>query len=109
VPDRDRPPRSTAPPREAETHFEVRRALGEHTLLEVRIVTGVMHQIRAHLAYLGHPLAGDALYGGAGSALEGLERLFLHASLLGFERPEGGRARVESPLPPELEAALARL
>jgi 23S rRNA pseudouridine1911/1915/1917 synthase len=41
--------------------------------------------------------------------LIGLARQFLHATLLGFERPEGGRVRVESPLPPELDALLARL
>jgi 23S rRNA pseudouridine1911/1915/1917 synthase len=109
VPDPERPPKSTAHPREAETHFEIRQPFAERTLVEVRIVTGVMHQIRAHLAYLGHPVVGDRLYGGGAEALEGLDRLFLHASVLGFERPEGGRVRVESPLPPELERALARL
>ncbi|GEJ59535.1 RluA family pseudouridine synthase [Anaeromyxobacter diazotrophicus] len=109
VPDLERPPRSTGAPRPAETRFEVRRAFAQHTLLEVRIVTGVMHQIRAHLAYLGHPVAGDELYGGAAAALPGLGRHFLHAAVLGFERPEGGRVRVESPLPPELERVLGTL
>jgi 23S rRNA pseudouridine1911/1915/1917 synthase len=145
VPDPDRPPRTTGSPRQAETRFEVRRAYAEHTLVEVRIVTGVMHQIRAHLAFLGHPVVGDLLYGGAAAtvpglapqgapdreggsaaliglapqgapdresgsaALTGLDRQFLHATVLGFERPEGGRVRVESPLPPELDALLARL
>lgn len=109
VPDPERPPRSTGKPREAETHFEVRRAFPEHTLLDVRIVTGVMHQIRAHLAWLGHPVVGDALYGGPAAAAARLGRHFLHAAALGFERPEGGRERVESPLPPELEAFLASL
>jgi len=109
VPDLERPPKSTGRAREALTHYEVRRAYPAHALLEVRIVTGVMHQIRAHLAFLGHPVAGDLLYGGAAAGLPGLERHFLHASSLGFERPEGGRVRVESPLPPELEAALQRL
>jgi 23S rRNA pseudouridine1911/1915/1917 synthase len=109
VPDLERPPKATSKPREAETRFEVRRAWAEHTLLDVRIVTGVMHQIRAHLAYLGHPVVGDVLYGGSAAAVSGLDRHFLHAAVLGFDRPEGGRARVESPLPPELEALLARL
>lgn len=109
VPDPDRPPKSTGKPRPAETRFEVRRAYPEHTLLEVRIVTGVMHQIRAHLAHLGHPVAGDLLYGGPAAALDGLERHFLHAWRLGFERPEGGTARVESPLPPGLQRVLDRL
>jgi len=96
-------------PRPAETRFEPVRAFDRHTLLEVRIRTGAMHQIRAHLALLGHPVAGDTVYGGEAAALPGLGRHFLHAWKLGFERPEGGRAEVESPLPPELAAALDRL
>jgi 23S rRNA pseudouridine1911/1915/1917 synthase len=108
VPDPERPPKSTGKPRDAETRFDVRRSFAGHTLLEVRIVTGVMHQIRAHMAYLGHPVAGDLLYGGASALLPGLERHFLHASILGFEWPAGGSVRVESPLPAELERALER-
>jgi 23S rRNA pseudouridine1911/1915/1917 synthase len=101
-------------PRPAETRWEVERRFERHTLLRVRIATGAMHQIRAHLALLGHPVAGDALYGGeaAGEAAArelGLRRHFLHAARLGFESPDGGRVTVESPLPAELEAALARL
>jgi 23S rRNA pseudouridine1911/1915/1917 synthase len=97
-------------PRPAETHWEVERRLDGWTLLRVRIVTGVMHQIRAHLAYLGHPVAGDALYGGAAVALPGLSRHFLHAARLGFDDPDGGaRVVVESPLPEELEAVLLQL
>jgi 23S rRNA pseudouridine1911/1915/1917 synthase len=109
VPDPERPPKSTGKPRDAETRYEVRRSYGAHTLLEVHIATGVMHQIRAHLALAGYPVAGDAAYGGAAAALPGLERHFLHAAALGFERPEGGIARVESALPPELEAVLRGL
>jgi 23S rRNA pseudouridine1911/1915/1917 synthase len=109
VPDLDRPPRTTGTPREAETRFEPLRSFPRHTLLDVWIVTGVMHQIRAHLAFLGHPVEGDALYGGPAAALSGIGRHFLHASAIGFERPEGGRASVESPLPGELEAFLAGL
>jgi 23S rRNA pseudouridine1911/1915/1917 synthase len=108
VPDLERPPKSIGKPREAETRFDVRRSFAGHTLVEVRIVTGVMHQIRAHMAYLGHPVAGDLLYGGAAAVLPGLERHFLHASVLGFEWPAGGSVRVESPLPQELERALER-
>ena len=85
------------------------RTFESHTLLEVRIPTGAMHQIRAHLTFLGHPVAGDLDYGGAAAALPGLDRHFLHAWKLGFERPEGGRVEVQSPLPPELVDALARL
>jgi 23S rRNA pseudouridine1911/1915/1917 synthase len=68
-----------------------------------------MHQIRAHLAHLGHPVAGAPLYGGAGAALPGLGRQFLHASRLAFDAPGGGRIDVESPLPPDLRAVLDRL
>ena len=105
----DRPPSRAGTPRPAETRFEVARAFARHTLLEVRIPTGAMHQIRAHLAFLGHPVAGDLDYGGAAAALPGLDRHFLHAWKLGFERPEGGRVEVQSPLPPELARVLASL
>jgi 23S rRNA pseudouridine1911/1915/1917 synthase len=96
-------------PRRAETRWEVARRFAEHTLLEVRIVTGVMHQIRAHLAHLGHPVAGDALYGGAGAALPGLGRQFLHAARVAVERPGLGRIAAESALPADLAAVLGRL
>jgi 23S rRNA pseudouridine1911/1915/1917 synthase len=96
-------------PRPAETRYELLRRFRDHTLLDVRLVTGVMHQIRAHLAYLGHPVAGDALYGGAAAALPGLGRHFLHAARLAMDAPSGGRLEAESPLPPELEAVLEGL
>jgi 23S rRNA pseudouridine1911/1915/1917 synthase len=96
-------------PRPAETHYEVERRFRDHTLVAVRLVTGVMHQIRAHLAHLGYPVAGDALYGGAAAALPGLGRHFLHASRLSIEVPELGALVAESPLPPELERVLEGL
>ncbi len=96
-------------PRPAETRYEVERRFARHTLLRVRIVTGAMHQIRAHLAFLGVPVAGDTLYGGEAAALPGLGRHFLHAARLGAESPDGGRVVVESPLPTELAAVLAAL
>ena len=96
-------------PRPAETHYEVEKAFERSTLLRVRIVTGVMHQIRAHLAHLGHPVAGDTQYGGEAAAVPGLARQFLHAWKLGLEAPGGGRVDVESPLPAELERFLATL
>jgi 23S rRNA pseudouridine1911/1915/1917 synthase len=95
--------------RPAETHYDVERAFERFTLLRVRIVTGVMHQIRAHLAYLGHPVAGDPQYGGAADAPEGLRGPFLHAARVALEAPGGGRVAAESPLPPELGAVLERL
>jgi 23S rRNA pseudouridine1911/1915/1917 synthase len=97
-------------PRPAETFYEVERRFRAHTLLAVRITTGVMHQIRVHLATAGYPVAGDALYGGAAAALPGLSRHFLHAARLAFDPPGGGpRAAAESPLPAELQAVLERL
>jgi 23S rRNA pseudouridine1911/1915/1917 synthase len=95
--------------RAAETHYEIERAFERFTLLRVRIVTGVMHQIRAHLAYLGHPVVGDDSYGGALGAPEGLRRPFLHAARVALDAPGGGRIEAESPLAPELQAVLARL
>jgi 23S rRNA pseudouridine1911/1915/1917 synthase len=96
-------------PRPAETRYEVARRFERHTLLEVRILTGVMHQVRAHLAHLGHPVAGDALYGGAAAGVPGLSRQFLHAARLAFAAPGGGRVEAESPLPRDLAEALDRL
>ncbi|HUJ24692.1 MAG TPA: RluA family pseudouridine synthase [Myxococcales bacterium] len=93
--------------RPAQTTFVPIERRGGFTLLEVQIATGVMHQIRAHLAFIGHPLAGDTLYGGP--LLPGLQRHFLHAARLGFGHPDGSRASFASPLPPDLQAALQSL
>ena len=93
--------------RPAVTRFEPLERRGGFTLLEVEIPTGVMHQIRAHLAFIGHPLAGDELYGGP--LLAGLNRHFLHAARLAFAHPDGSRAKFESALPPDLAVTLAQL
>ena len=93
--------------RPALTRFQPLERRGGFTLLDVEIATGVLHQIRAHLAFIGHPLAGDTLYGGP--PLPGLERHFLHASRLAFTHPDGGRPRFQSPLPEDLAALLASL
>jgi 23S rRNA pseudouridine1911/1915/1917 synthase len=90
--------------RRAATRFTPVARRGGFTLLEVEIATGVLHQIRAHLAFIGHPLAGDALYGGP--SLPGLSRHFLHAARLAFAHPGGGRPRFDSPLPEDLASAL---
>jgi 23S rRNA pseudouridine1911/1915/1917 synthase len=95
----------TDEPRDAVTHFEVERALAETTLLRVRLETGRTHQIRVHLQAIGHPVAGDPEYGGAGAL--GLERQFLHATRLAFTHPfTGAPVDVTSPLPADLERAL---
>ena len=93
--------------RPALTSFSPVERRSGFTLVQVEIATGVMHQIRAHLAFIGHALAGDTLYGGP--ELPGLARHFLHAARLGFAHPDGTRARFESPLPADLAAVLESL
>lgn len=93
--------------REARTHFELDRALAEHSLLRLRLETGRTHQIRVHLQAIGHPVAGDPDYGQAG--MLGLQRQFLHATRLAFAHPLSGEpVEVRSPLPDDLAAALSR-
>jgi 23S rRNA pseudouridine1911/1915/1917 synthase len=93
--------------RAAVTDYQVRRRYKEFTFLEVRIGTGRTHQIRVHLASIGHPVAGDRLYG-ARAADYG--RFFLHARRIAFRQPSTGeRVTVEAPLPPELEQWLQAL
>jgi 23S rRNA pseudouridine1911/1915/1917 synthase len=93
--------------RPALTRFTPLERRGGFTLVEVEIATGVLHQIRAHLAFIGHPLAGDLLY--EGPTLPGLARHFLHAARLGFAHPDGTRAQFASPLPAELKSILEQL
>ena len=89
--------------RSAHTEYRVIERLREYTLLEVRIGTGRTHQIRVHLASIGHPVVGDTLYGAA--AQPELGRPWLHARRIRFDAPcGGGRITVEAPLPPELMA-----
>ena len=92
--------------REARTHFEARELLPADTLVDVRLETGRTHQIRAHFAAIGHPVAGDSRYGSAGT--HGLRRQFLHSARLRFAHPFGEATReFSSPLPKDLDAALA--
>jgi len=93
--------------RQAVTRFTVVEALPGAALLEVVLETGRTHQIRVHLAAIGHPLAGDARYGSPGGV--GLARQFLHSTRLGFRHPfTGADLDLRSPLPADLEAALER-
>ena len=97
----------TDEPREARTHFEIERLLPATALLRVKLETGRTHQIRVHLAAIGHPVAGDPQYGTRGEL--GLERQFLHAARLAFEHPVTGEpVDVTSPLPDDLVTALAQ-
>jgi len=106
--------------RAARSAYTVVEALDGAALLRVRIHTGRTHQIRVHLASLGHPVAGDATYGGtrtpssrspaARAALDGLARPALHAARLAFTHPASGdRLQFESPLPADLRDVLERL
>jgi 23S rRNA pseudouridine1911/1915/1917 synthase len=97
---------SGAASREARTHFEVLELLTAETYLEARLETGRTHQIRAHFAAIGHPLVGDATYGGGKE--HGLERQFLHAHRLAFNHPQSGeRLSFSSELPADLADVLA--
>jgi 23S rRNA pseudouridine1911/1915/1917 synthase len=95
--------------RRAETGVEIRERLARWTLVEAAPRTGRTHQIRVHLAAVGHPIAGDRAYGGAGgdaAALE-LDRPFLHAWRLAFTHPFTGRElELTESLPDDLERAL---
>jgi 23S rRNA pseudouridine1911/1915/1917 synthase len=97
---------SGAASRQARTHFEVLELLPAESYLEVKLETGRTHQIRAHFGAIGHPLIGDATYGG--EEKYGLSRQFLHAHRLAFAHPVSGEAlSFRSELPADLAAALA--
>jgi len=90
--------------REARTEYFVKKYAGSYTLLEIKPQTGRTHQIRVHLAAIGHPVAGDSTYGGKSPHLP---RQFIHAAGLGFHLPSSGEyAEFSSELPPDLEQAL---
>jgi len=106
--------------REARTSWSVAERLDGAALLRVHIHTGRTHQIRVHLASIGHPVAGDSVYGGtrtpsarreaARQALQSLARPALHAARLSFVHPASGeRLRFEAPLPPDLATLLESL
>jgi len=90
--------------RHARTGYKVLRYIQGYSLLEVKLETGRTHQIRVHFAAIGHPVAGDAVYGQKESWVK---RQFLHAHRLSFALPSNGQVvEFTSPLPPDLEEAL---
>jgi 23S rRNA pseudouridine1911/1915/1917 synthase len=106
--------------RTAHTTFEVVKRYQEFTSLAVQIKTGRTHQIRVHLAHIGHPVVGDATYGGGREnsirsatnrrVVRSLKRQFLHSAELAFDHPQTGvRLEFTAPMPPELSSILAAI
>src|SRR5215218_2419991 len=95
--------------RPAVTRFHVVERFPNVTLLEVSIETGRTHQIRVHLAFIGHPVVGDPLYGKPRPKGLRLDRQLLHASALAFQLPGGAPLRLEASLPDDLAAVLEQL
>ena len=100
--------------RSAVTRFRVLERFGDYSLLQVKLETGRTHQIRVHMAYIGHPIAGDPVYGaGRGSKARGelgLAAQALHARELAFAHPVTGEPmHFTAPLPKDMEQALERL
>ena len=98
----------TAKGKDAVTRFQVLERFGDYTLVELTLETGRTHQIRVHLAYIGHPVAGDPLYGPR-KTLKGKGQ-FLHAETLGFTHPISGELMTFSaPLPDIFQSTLDKL
>ena len=93
--------------RDSRTAYRVLERIAGYSLLELDLETGRTHQIRVHLAYLGHPLLGDGVYGKRSPLLE---RHFLHAHRLGFQHPLSGETlELRSELPPDLAQVVEEL
>ena len=96
--------------REAVTEYSVLKNFSGYDLLEVKPKTGRKHQIRAHIAYLGHPIAGDKLYGFKNRPCpKELKRQFLHASRLCIELPDGVLKEFTAELPEDLKKVIENL
>ena len=96
--------------KKAITRYEVIKEFKNYSLLKVMLETGRMHQIRVHLASIGHPVAGDKIYKfKRQTAPKGLKRQFLHASFLNFKLPDGKKMTFYSKLPQDLQKTLNEL
>jgi 23S rRNA pseudouridine1911/1915/1917 synthase len=96
--------------REAITDYQVLKRLQNYTLVEVSPKTGRKHQIRVHLAYLGHPIAGDKIYGFKNQPCpKGLKRQFLHAAYLKIKSIGGKELELRSGLPEDLETIIKNI
>src|SRR5690606_9273170 len=107
--------------REAVTHYRIQQRYQAHTLLLAALETGRTHQIRVHMAHIGHPLVGDPLYGGrlqlpkgatetVREALRGFRRQALHATRLALQHPVSGEEMGwEAPPPDDMQALLNTL
>lgn len=96
--------------RPAVTRYELIEEFGSHSLVDIDLLTGRTHQIRVHFAWLGHPVAGDRVYGHRKPSIKLPDRVWLHAAELQVDSPSTGeRLTFTAPLPPELQAVLETL
>ena len=90
------------------THYRVLERFANHTYMEFELETGRTHQIRVHMASIGHPLLGDSIYGNRKSPWK-LQGQTLHAAVIGFCHPSDGRyLEIEAPLPEYFKSLLMR-
>lgn len=94
--------------KDAKTHFTVLNRFGEFTHIRLKLETGRTHQIRVHMAYIGHPVAGDDVYGPK-NVITKLNGQCLHAKKLGFVHPKGEYMEFESELPDYFKSFLEEL
>lgn len=107
--DRKHPTKRAVVPggRASVTHYRVVEEFEGYSLLEIKLETGRTHQIRVHFSHLGHPVAGDQLYGGP--HIKDLNGQFLHSARISFTAPSGELVDIESPLPENLKNTLESL
>lgn len=96
--------------RRAVTHYKVLERFGDYTYIQCELETGRTHQIRVHMASIGHPLLGDTVYGSSKVPIRGLRGQTLHAKTLGIIHPRTGEyLEVNAPLPEYFLNLLDRL